>query len=437
MKRLLYILFAVVAVLCTGCSRDDARKSILKVYNWADYIDESLLSEFEEWYHEQTGEEVEVVYQLFDINEIMLAKIERGKEDFDVVCPSEYIIERMLKNDLLLPINRDFGDTPNYLNNVSPFIVDVFDKIDGGGKNANDYAVGYMWGTTGFLYNTKYVTREEADTWNSLWNKKFDQKLLIKDAFRDVYSPLLIFANQERIAKGEVTIDELMHDASDESIAIVEALLKKAKPFVAGWEADFGKEIMTKEKAWLNLSWSGDAAWAIEEAEAVNVKLDYAVPKEGSIMWFDGWVIPKYAKNIKAASYFINFMCMPENAIRNMDEIGYVSVIGTEDVMTYMSESATEAGFTEPSDLTYFFGKDADSVVINNVMYPDREVIERCGMMHDSGPRTEAMLAMWSRVKGDNLNNWMVVVIFAAVGVLLVVGIMRKMKKRRQRRRRW
>ena len=437
MRRLLYIFIAAMAVLSVGCSRDDARKSILKVYNWADYIDESLLSEFEDWYFEQTGEKVEVVYQLFDINEIMLAKIERGKEDFDVACPSEYIIERMLKNDLLLPLNRDFGATPNYTVNVSPFIHDVFDKIDGGGKNANDYAVGYMWGTTGFLYNTKYVTRDEASTWSSLWNPKFDKKLLIKDAFRDVYSPLLIYANQERIKAGEVTMDELMHDSSDESIAVVEALLKQAKPFVAGWEADFGKEIMTKEKAWLNLSWSGDAVWAIEEAEAVGVELDYVVPEEGSIVWFDGWVIPKYAKNVKAAAYFINFMCMPENAIRNMDEIGYVSVIGTPDVMEYMSESAVEAGVEHTTDLTYFFGEEADSVVINSAMYPDRTVIERCAMMHDSGPRTEAMLAMWSRVKGDNLNNWMVVVIFIAIGFLIVVGVVRKLKKRRQRRRRW
>ena len=437
MKRLLHILFATLLMLAVGCSGDDARKSILKVYNWADYMDEELLTEFEEWYYEQTGEEVEVVYQLFDINEIMLAKIERGKEDFDVACPSEYIIERMLKNDLLLPINKDFGSTPNYLGNVSPFIKDVFDKIDGGGKNANDYSVGYMWGTTGFLYNTKYVTRDEASTWSSLWNPKFDKKLLIKDAFRDVYSPLLIYANQERIKAGEVTMDELMHDSSDESIAVVEALLKQAKPFVAGWEADFGKEIMTKEKAWLNLSWSGDAVWAIEEAEAVGVELDYVVPEEGSIVWFDGWVIPKYAKNVKAASYFINFMCMPENAIRNMDEIGYVSVIGTPDVMEYMSESAVEAGVEMASDLTYFFGEDADSVVINPVMYPDRKVIDRCAMMHDSGARTEAMLAMWSRVKGDNLNNWMVIVILLSVGFLIVVGVVRKLKKRRQRRRRW
>ncbi|MBR2628147.1 MAG: ABC transporter substrate-binding protein [Alistipes sp.] len=439
MRKIILILLAVgtLSLSFVGCNQSEARKSILKVYNWADYIDEDLLSEFEEWYKEQTGEEVTVVYQLFDINEIMLAKIERGKEDFDVACPSEYIIERMLKNDLLLPLNKDFGSTPNYLGNVSPYIHDVFDKIDGNGKNANDYAVGYMWGTTGFLYNKKYVTEPEVDTWSALWEPKFKGKLFVKDAFRDVYSPLLIYANQERIKRGEVTMDELMYDSSDESIATVEALLKKTKPNVAGWEADFGKEMMTKEKAILNLTWSGDAVWAIEEAAEVDVELDYIVPKEGSIVWFDGWVIPKYAKNIKAASYFINFMCMSENAIRNMEEIGYVSVIGTPEVMEYMSESAVESGFDEPQDLSYFFGEEADSVVINPVLYPDKSVIERCAMMHDSGPRTAALLEMWSRVKGDNLNNWMVIVILVAIVALLVAGIMRKINRRRQRRRRW
>ena len=433
--RLAAILCAVF--IAVGCSNVDERATILKVYNWADYIDEELLGEFEEWYKEQTGEEVTVIYQLFDINEIMLAKIERGKEDFDVVCPSEYIIERMLENDLLLPINQDFGSTPNYINNISPYIKDVFSRIDGNGKNPNDYAVGYMWGTTGFLYNPKYVNREEVSSWSALWNPKFSKKLLVKDAFRDVYSPLLIYANYDKIQSGEIQIDDLMHDSSDESIAIVEALLKKTKPHVAGWEADFGKEIMTKEKAWLNLSWSGDAVWAIEEAGDVGVELDYIVPNEGSIVWFDGWVIPKYAKNVKAASYFINFMCMPENAIRNMDASGYVSVVGGEEVMEYMSDAAIESGYQEPQDISYFFGEDADSVVINPTLYPDRSVIERCAMMHDSGPRTEALLEMWSRVKGDNLNNWMVIVILLSFAVLLVVGIMRKVKQRRRKRRRW
>ena len=437
MKRISYIIMALALMLAVGCSGNDARQSILKVYNWADYIDESLLSEFEEWYYEQTGEEVEVVYQLFDINEIMLAKIERGKEDFDVACPSEYIIERMLKNDLLLPINKDFGSTPNYMGNVAPYIKEVFSKIDGSGKDPNDYAVGYMWGTTGFLYNTRYVTEDEVDSWSALWDPKFKGKLFVKDAFRDVYSPLLIYANQDRVASGEVTIDELMHDSSDESIAVVEELLKRTKPNVAGWEADFGKEMMTKEKAILNLTWSGDAVWAMEEAADVGVELDYTVPKEGSIVWFDGWVIPKYAKNTKAAAYFINFMCKPENAIRNMEEIGYVSVIGTPEVMEYMSESAVESGYEEAMDLSYFFGAEADSVVIDPVLYPDRSVVERCAMMHDSGPRTEALLAMWSRVKGDNLNNWMVVVILISIVALLVAGIIRKIKQRRRRTRRW
>ena len=438
MKRVfLYFVAAIVLALSVGCSHDDSRKSILKVYNWADYIDEELLSEFEEWYKEQTGEEVTVIYQLFDINEIMLAKIERGKEDFDVVCPSEYIIERMLENDLLLPIDKNFGSTPNYIENISPYIKEVFSRIDGNGKDPNDYAVGYMWGTTGFLYNPKYVSREEVSSWSALWNPKFNKKLLVKDAFRDVYSPLLIYANHAKIKSGEIKMDDLMHDSSDEAIAVVEALLKKTKPYVAGWDADFGKEMMTKEKAWLNLSWSGDAVWAIEEARDVDVELDYVVPDEGSIVWFDGWVIPKYAKNIKAASYFINFMCKPENAIRNMDASGYVSVVGGDEVKEYMSESAVESGYEEAIDLSYFFGEEADSVVINPVLYPDRSVIERCAMMHDSGARTEALLEMWSRVKGDNLNNWMVIVILLSFVVLLVVGVMRKLKQRRQRRRRW
>ena len=140
MKR---VFITILCALCTAFSVGAAdRAHTLKIYNWADYIEESVLDDFKVWYKEQTGEEVEIIYQLFDINEIMLAKIERGKEDFDVVCPSEYIIERMLRNNMLLQIDKDFGETPNYLQNISPYIIDCFNKIDGSGKNANDYAVG-------------------------------------------------------------------------------------------------------------------------------------------------------------------------------------------------------------------------------------------------------------------------------------------------------
>jgi len=153
MKKILCI--ALAALMLAGCSED--REHILKVYNWADYIDEELLDEFEVWYEEQTGEPVEIIYQTFDINETMLSKIELGHEDYDVVCPSDYIIERMLANDLLLPLERNFGDTPDYIGNVAPYIGGKLNEIQGHGKNANDYCVGYMWGTVGLIYNPKYV----------------------------------------------------------------------------------------------------------------------------------------------------------------------------------------------------------------------------------------------------------------------------------------
>lgn len=430
MKRVLVALFVAFVLMLNTASAAD-RMQTLKIYNWADYIDEEVLIDFQEWYKEQTGEDIEVIYQLFDINEIMLAKIERGHEDFDVVCPSEYIIERMLRKDLLLPIDRDFGDTPNYIeSNISPYIIDRFNQIDGSGKNANDYAVGYMWGTTGILYNTKYVTREEASTWATLTNTKFDKKIFIKDAFRDVYGPILMYLRQEELLRGDLTRDQLMYDASDESIKLVEGFLKEAKKLVAGWEADFGKEMMTKEKAVINLTWSGDAVWAIEEAAEVDVELDYVVPNEGSNVWFDGWVIPKYAKNIKAARYFINFMCRSDIALRNMDATGYVSVIGTQEVL---EEQIEEEGDTV--DASYFFGEDAKSVRLNPVMYADASVIARCTMMHDSGDRTQQMLDMWSRVKGDNVSIWILAVIFATFGALLVVGVRRKVKLYKKRKR--
>ena len=415
-------------MLC-ACSED--RDHILKVYNWADYIDEELIGEFEQWYEQQTGEKVEVVYQTFDINETMLSKIELGHEDYDVACPSDYIIERMLRNDLLLPINRDFGDTPDYIGNVSPYIMDeVFSKIEGGGRNANDYSVGYMWGTTGLLYNPKYVSDEDVRTWEVLRNPEYAGKILVKDAFRDVYTSLLISFYIEQVEAGQKDLQTIGFDASEESIAKVEEYLNSFKDNVAGWEADFGKDQMTKELAWLNLSWSGDAQWAIDEAEEIGLELKYAIPETGSSVWFDGWVIPKYAKNIKAASYFINYMCMPENAVRNMDVSGYVSTIGGEEILQAMSDPES----FDPIDVSYFFGEQADSVCVNPVMYPDRRVMSRCGMMHDSG--TEDLLKMWSRVKGDSASIWtytLICIVFLALIAALVV----KYAKKRYRRRRY
>lgn len=461
MKRILYIIVAA-AFAFVSCNSDEQRMQILKVYNWGDYIDEELIPEFEEWYFEQTGEQVEIIYQTFDINEVMLAKIENGEADFDVVCPSEYIIERMLRNELLLPIlTPEFVEEIdakgiNYFDCVSPYIKEQFGLLEAPeGIDPNDYSVGYMWGTTGILYNKNYVSEEEASSWALMFDERLKDKIFVKDAFRDVYSPMLIYAKtlnaraEGRLAEDEIldidTIHELMYDSSDDSIALVESYLKRMKELVAGWEADFGKEMMTQEKAWINLMWSGDAVWAIDEASSVDVELGYTVPKEGSVVWFDGWVIPKYARNLRAARYFIDYMCLPENAIRNMDATGYVSVVATEEVFDALEDLC----YAEPeiSDLSYLFVdsegnpiEGSESVMADPVLYPDRSVIARCGVMHDSGDRTDKMLEMWSRVKGDNLSVGMLVGIIVFFSVLLVWGVWRKVdayrKKQRLKKRR-
>ena len=424
-----FLILAALSAVLLSCSAN--RDQVLKVYNWSDYIDESVLPEFEAWYKAQTGENIKIVYQTFDVNETMLSKIEKGHEDYDVVCPSDYIIERMLNEGLLLPL--DFASLPDEINyielNKSPYIKGVFDEINPT-INANDYSVAYMWGTSGIIYNTEKVTAEEAGTWNVIRNPKFAGQILIKDAPRDVYGPVLIYLKQQELKEGKVTLQELMHDSSDASIAAVESFLKEVKPGVLGWEADFGKDQMTKGRGVVSLNWSGDAVWAIEEAAEVGVSLDYIVPEEGSNVWFDGWVIPKYAKNVKAATYFISFMCRPDIAIRNMDGTGYVSANGAYEVL----ESQIDEQY-DPIDLSYFFGEQAASVCVNPVLYPDKAVIDRCALEHDWGKDTDKLLAMWSRVKGDNASGMTyVIIVLALLAIIAAIVFSNKSRKRRRKK---
>lgn len=423
-------ILTVLSLAALFCSCETDRMQIVKVYNWSNYIDESVIPEFEEWYQECTGEPIKVIYQTFDINETMLAKIEKGHEDFDVTCPSDYIIERMINNNLVIPLDfESISDDINYIrNNRSPYMQEQFSKINPT-VDANDYSVPFMWGTTGILYNRKYVSDQEADSWEILRNPKYEGKIFVKDAPRDVFSPVLIHLKQAELASGEVTIDDLMLDSSDESIAAVEAFMKQVKELVAGWEADFGKEQMTQERGVVSINWSGDAVWAIEEAKAVGVDLDYKVPSEGSNIWFDGWVIPKYAKNVKAATYFINFMCRPDIAIRNMEETGYVSANGHESVLDSQIDESYPA-----IDVSYFF-PGRDSVHINPVLYPDIATIANCGLMHDWGNDSDKLISMWSRIKGDSANAFTVIIVAAVVALIIVFGAMRKIRRNKRHSR--
>ena len=433
MKKVLSLM--LVALMSLSSFAAD-RAHTLKVYNWADYIDEDVLNAFPAWYKEMTGEDVEIIYQTFDINESMLTEIEVGHEDYDVICPSEYIIERMLKANLLKKIDKNIipAEQQNF-DNVAPFVVDKFQQMSET-ENVSDYTVGYMWGTTGFIYNPKFVDREDLRSWGAILDPKFEGRIYMKDAFRDVYSVIVLYAYREEIERGEVTRDDLVRNITPERIARVEEILTAAKANIAGWEVDFGKEEMTKGKTWINLSWSGDAQWAIDEAAEMGIELDYVVPEEGSNVWFDGWCIPKYAVNTKAATWWINYMCLPENAIKNMDFIGYVSVIATPEVRAWVDDRQT---WSKPLDLSYFFGETALAVYANPVLYADKTIIDRCALMHDAGDMNEELVKMWNRVKGDNLSPLMlgiIVVVVIAIALFIAMHFINNRKQRKLQRKR-
>lgn len=392
MRKILQLaVFALALVLLPGCGGN--RSQVLKVYNWYNYINPDVIPEFEAWYRQQTGETIKVEYKEFETNNELWSALEAGG-DYDVIAPSDYMIERMLKYGMLQPINRDFGHAPNYLtdDNVSPFIREHFamlsDTLD-----ANQYAVGNNWGTTGILYNAEYVTDNDAYTWNILRNFKYRDRILIKDAARDVYSQVILAVKGKEIAEGKVTPDELMYYTGEENLAEVEQFLMNVHEIVHSWDAVEDKEKMIHEEGYVNLNWNGEAVMAIEEAAQAGVTLRFALPEEGYTIWFDGWAIPKNAVNPKAASYFINYMLKPDVVIRNSEVTGYVASCGSLEVLNHFIDDKYPV-----SDLSYFFGPEAGAVRVNPVMFPDKKDVARSYIEHDWGENTYKLDEMWARV---------------------------------------
>ncbi|MEN6454342.1 MAG: ABC transporter substrate-binding protein [Prolixibacteraceae bacterium] len=433
----LFIVLFLTSLFSGKClASDDERQQVLKIYNWADYIDEDLLTEFPKWYKEQTGEDVRMIYQVFDMVEVMYTKIALGQEDFDLVCPTQAVMQRMIHNDLLQPFSTDFGSAPNYMKNMSPFILDRLNDFSTKGKNAADYALPYMWGVSGILYNTSKIPANEVQSWGCFWDSKNKGKMLMKDSYWDAYAMAAVYGFRDEIASGKRTVYNVTNDHSAQDITLVEDQLKTMKPNLAGWEADFGKDMMTKGEIWFCYAWNGDAVWAIEEANEVGVPLDFVVPSEGSNIWFDCWVIPKYAKNTKAASYFMNYLCRPEIALRNMDVSGYCSAVATPEIL----EAAIDSTLQETVNLDYFFGPGNDSLKVNPVQYPDKSIVERSAIINDFLDQNDNVLEMWSRAKGDSLFSGMIYLIGGVVVLLVIFIIYRftqkvKSKKRRPGRR--
>ena len=300
MKKLAIVLLVALVLTALPACLAEADKPFagaeIKVYNWEDYIDREVLNIFEE----ETG--CHVNYVTFSQNEDMYTKLSTGAESYDVVIPSEYMIERLIKEDLVEELNLD--NIPNLANVIDSMRDPIYDP-------GNAHSVPYMWGTLGIVYNTDMVT-EPVTSWNALL-EKHDGKTFMMDSMRDSLAIGLIMNGYD-----------LNSDSEEELEAAREWLLnQKDANVLDGYILDQAKDMMAGNEAAMAVMYSGDALYAMEKNDA----LAYVIPDEGSNIWVDGMCVPKSAKNREAAECFINFMCRPDIAQMNMDYIYYSSPI--------------------------------------------------------------------------------------------------------------
>ena len=263
------------------------------VYNWGEYLDPEVLTMFEE----ETG--IDVVYEEFETNEILYPKISSGAIAYDVICPSDYMIQRMIKNDLLAEIN--FDNIPN-IKNIGKEYMDQSRQFD----PENKYSVPYCWGTVGILYN-KTMVDEPVTSWSILWDEKYKDNILMQDSVRDTFGVTLKYLGY---SLNSTDLDELTK-ARD--------LLIKQKPLVQAYVIDQVRDKMIGNEAAIGVIYSGEAIYTQKE----NPDLEYVVPEEGSNIWIDSWVIPKNAENKENGEKFINFLCRPDIALKNFEYITY------------------------------------------------------------------------------------------------------------------
>ena len=346
-KKLALVLALILGLcaLAAGCGgKDDA--VTLNVLNWGDYIDEELIARFTE----ETG--IQINYQTMANNEEMLVKLQAPDCIYDLCFPSDYIIEKLIGQELLHPINKE--NIPN-LKNIDPRFLDL--SFDPG----NTYSVPYMWGTVGILYNTTMVT-EPVTSWNVLWDEQYAQQIYMYDSIRDTIGVTLI-----KLGKSINTRDEADIKAAEEALIA-------QKPIVLAYLGDSIKESMINGDGALAVVYSGDAMWCMDEEEG-NPDLAYAVPEEGSNLWFDNIVIPKTSDHAAEAEAFINFLCEADVAKQNTEYIGYSTP--NQAAMALLDESYT-------ANLTY---------------NPPQEILDKCEIFHDLGDFITVYNDAWNNIK--------------------------------------
>ena len=473
--------------VCAEDGTTAAKEVTLRVCNWEEYIDlgdwdeeetidlesgdiigeNSMVEDFEQWYYETYGVKVKVEYSTFGTNEDLYNMLTLG-DVYDIVCPSEYMIMKLMAEDKLVPLSEHFFDTSDennyYSKGVSPYIRNIFEKNEINGEAWSKYAAGYMWGLTGIVYNPEEVSEEDASSWKILDNPDYKRQVTIKDNVRDSYfaavgalkSDLLTSESFRNDPDYKQKLVDEMNDTSPETIQAVQDYLQDVKNNAYSFETDSGKADMITGKVLANYQWSGDAVYTMDQAEEDGVFLDYAVPEESTNIYFDGWVMLKNGvgedkDKQQAAEAFINFNSRPDNAIRNMYYIGYTSVISGGDdprVFEYADwnyGAEDEEEDTVDYDLAYFFTEDADSedYIITApaeqvkrqlyAQYPDADAMDRSSIMiYFDEKQNQDINQMWVSVRCFNIHDvpvwiWTITVILAIV--ILVCAARKMMKK--------
>ncbi|AME09703.1 MULTISPECIES: ABC transporter substrate-binding protein [Gemella] len=302
MKKLLMTALSIL-IICIGLlysrsfidSSGGSDKQTLTIFNWGEYIDPELIKDFEK----ETG--IKVVYETFDSNEAMLTKIQSDSTPYDIVIPSDYMIKKMKKLNLLNKIDK------NKLENFDTLDPKLLDKSF---DYNNEYSVPYFWGTVGILYNKNKVPKDlKFDKWNDLWDNRLQNNILLIDGAREMMGIALQSEGNS------------VNDTNEVNLNLAERKLELMHSNIKAINADEKKMLMINNEAWVSVVFSGDASAIMSE----NDELEYSVPKEGTNLWFDNIVIPKTSKNEEAAYKFINFMLKPENAAKNAEFIGYAT----------------------------------------------------------------------------------------------------------------
>lgn len=449
----------------------------LNIYNWEDYMYESdekdgsapsVINQFVTYAASELNLDVNVNYTTFSTNEDMYNAYALGKGNYDLIAPSEYMIMRMIREDMLQELNYDL--LPNYKQYASHYFQHALEEV-----SIDKYTAGYMWGTVGLVYNplaSSDTTKmhEDMKSWSSLWNPTYKGLISIKDSMRDTYLIALGYIYQHELTRlnkwrseGLLTNEQyneeltsILNRTDDLTLSLVDKALQGLKQNYFGLEVDSGKNDMITGKVAINTAWSGDAVYAMDTAEEeTGVELYYSLPSEGSNIWFDGWVIPKNAKNVDVAHHFIDFVSQPEIAALNMDYIGYTSAIAGDAVFEQVKDwyEASPEEIDENSilvDLTYFFegtvSEGKDLTFYSNYVgrqltaqYPSAEEISRLVIMQDFGDRNDAVIAIWTSFKSTTLTWWVwlvLILVAILIAIYIIRSVIKKQKSARHSRRR-